>query len=169
VVEEINRIGLAQRPHGRATVGRLLVQPNSPNVVPGRVVLTVDMRHPDETVLKVMDAELRAGVGRIAADNHLDCDLQQTWYAGPVRFEPACIAAVRHCTEDLAYPHRDMVSGAGHDACYLSRVAPTGMIFIPCVGGLSHNETEHATPEWVEAGANVLLRVAVAKANEAGH
>ena len=165
VVQEVNRIGLSHAPLACATVGLVQVHPNSRNVIPGRVFFTVDFRHPDDAVLKAMNDELEAAVARIAAETGLESRFEQIWYYAPVKFDAACVAAVRGAVEELGYSHRDMVSGAGHDACYLARVAPTSMIFIPCVDGISHNEVEHAHPEWVEAGANVLLRAAVAKAN----
>ncbi|HYE48683.1 MAG TPA: Zn-dependent hydrolase [Azospirillaceae bacterium] len=165
VVQEVNRIGLSHAPLACATVGLVQVHPNSRNVIPGRVFFTVDFRHPDDAVLKAMNDELEAAVARIAAETGLESQFEQIWYYAPVKFDAACVAAVRGAVEELGYSHRDMVSGAGHDACYLARVAPTSMIFIPCVDGISHNEVEHAHPEWVEAGANVLLRAAVAKAN----
>jgi N-carbamoyl-L-amino-acid hydrolase len=165
VVAEVNRIGLKYQPFACATVGLMQIHPNSRNVIPGRVFFTVDFRHPDDAVLAAMDGELRDAAARIAAESGLDNDFRQIWYYAPVKFDPACVAAVRQGVEDLGYSHRDMVAGAGHDACYLSQVAPTSMVFIPCVDGISHNEIEMATPEWVEAGANVLLRAVVATAN----
>ncbi|MDR3435010.1 Zn-dependent hydrolase [Telmatospirillum sp.] len=165
VVAEVNRIGLKYQPYACATVGLMQIHPNSRNVIPGRVFFTVDFRHPDDAVLAAMDGELRESAARIAAEIGLENDFQQIWYYAPVKFDETCVAAVRQGVEALGYSHRDMVAGAGHDACYLAQVAPTSMVFIPCVDGISHNEIEMATPEWVEAGCNVLLQAVIAKAN----
>jgi N-carbamoyl-L-amino-acid hydrolase len=130
------------------------------------VFFTVDFRHPDDAVLAQMDAALRDGVARIAADIGLETALEQIFYYKPVAFDPACVQAVRDAAERFGYSHRDIVSGAGHDACYLAQVAPTSMVFVPCVDGISHNEVEDATPEWIEAGANVLLHAMLSRACE---
>ncbi|MDN0077666.1 Zn-dependent hydrolase [Crenobacter sp. SG2303] len=157
VVQLVNEIGLRFAPLACATVGMLNVYPNSRNVIPGQVFMTVDFRHPDDAVLAQMDAALREGVAMIAVDGKLEAELEQIFYYAPVAFDINCIAAVRGATEQLGYTHRDIIAGAGHDSCYLAQVAPTSMIFVPCIGGISHNEIEDALPEWIEAGANVLL------------
>lgn len=165
VVELVNRIGLAHAPLACATVGMLQVHPNSRNVIPGRVFFTIDLRHPDDAVLARMDAELREGVARIAADTRLDTTrFEQIFYYAPVEFDADCVASVRAAAKRLGYSHRDMVSGAGHDACYLAQVAPTSMVFVPCIDGISHNEVEDAKREWIEAGANVLLHAMLERA-----
>jgi beta-ureidopropionase / N-carbamoyl-L-amino-acid hydrolase len=166
VVDLVNRIGLDHAPFGCATVGMMQVHPNSRNVIPGRVFFTVDFRHPDDAVLAQMDAALRDGVVRIAAGIGLDTQLEQIFYYKPVAFDATCVQAVRAAAERFGYSYRDMVSGAGHDACYLAQVAPTSMVFVPCVDGISHNEIEDATPEWIEAGANVLLHAMLSRACE---
>ena len=164
VVELVNRIGLANPPNAVATVGMLNPYPNSRNVIPGQVWMTVDFRHPDDGVLAGMDKALREGVAEICAGIGLTQETQQIFYYPPVAFEESCVAAVREAATKLGYSHRNIVSGAGHDACYIARVAPTAMIFTPCVDGISHNETEDIKPEWATAGANVLLQAALAKA-----
>jgi N-carbamoyl-L-amino-acid hydrolase len=166
VVELVNRIGLDNAPLACATVGMMQVHPNSRNVIPGRVFFTVDFRHPDDAVLARMDAALREGVARIAAEIGLQTELEQIFYYEPVRFDAACVASVRAAAQRFGYSHRDMVSGAGHDACYLAQVAPTSMVFVPCVDGISHNEIEDASQEWIEAGANVLLHAMLERASE---
>lgn len=147
-------------PDARVTVGELRAYPGSRNTVPGRVRLTLDIRHPDETTLARMDQEMRRS---IASLDSLSCTvaITEVWLSKPVAFAPVCTAAVRSAAAKLGYSHRDIVSGAGHDSVNLSKVAPTGMIFIPCRGGVSHNELEEASPEQVEAGANVLLHAAL--------
>ena len=166
VVDLVNRIGLNHAPLACATVGMMQVHPNSRNVIPGRVFFTVDFRHPEDAVLAQMDAELREGVAKIAGAIGLETQLEQIFYYAPIAFDAACVKSVRNAAERFGYPHRDIVSGAGHDACYLSKVAPTSMVFVPCVDGISHNEIEDATLEWIEAGANVLLHAMLERARE---
>jgi N-carbamoyl-L-amino-acid hydrolase len=165
IVDTVNRIGMARQPLACATVGLMQVFPNSRNVIPGRVFFTVDFRHPDDEVLAAMDAELRDAAERIAAEAGLEMAFEQIWYSPPVAFDPACVKAVRDAAEEAGFSHRDIVSGAGHDACYISRVAPTAMIFVPCENGISHNEAESAEPEDLAAGCQVLLQAVVARAN----
>jgi len=167
VVDLVNRIGHAHAPFACATVGMMQVHPNSRNVIPGRVFFTIDIRHPDDDVLAQMDAELRAGIADIAAAGKLETTkLEQIFYYKPVTFDADCVASVRAATQRFGYSHRDMVSGAGHDACYLSQVAPTSMVFVPCVDGISHNEVEDAKSEWIEAGCNVLLHAMLGRAQD---
>ncbi|SOE65956.1 N-carbamoyl-L-amino-acid hydrolase [Caballeronia arationis] len=166
VVDLVNRIGLDHAPLACSTVGMMQVHPNSRNVIPGRVFFTVDFRHPEDAVLAQMGAELREGVARIADGIGLQTELEQIFYYAPVAFDAACVKSVRAAAERFGYSHRDMVSGAGHDACYLSQVAPTSMVFVPCVDGISHNEIEDASQEWIEAGANVLLHAMLGRASE---
>jgi N-carbamoyl-L-amino-acid hydrolase len=164
MVEAIHALAVRHEPDGRATVGFMQVSPNSRNVVPGRVKMTVDMRHPDDGQLARMDRELRDAAATIARDLGLECDLQQVDHVPASRFDLNCVDSVRAATRALGYPHREMVSGAGHDAIYIARVAPTSMIFVPCKDGISHNEIEDARPEHLEAGANVLLHSILTRA-----
>jgi beta-ureidopropionase / N-carbamoyl-L-amino-acid hydrolase len=168
MVDAVNRIGMANLPNACATVGMLEVRPNSRNTIPGEVFFTVDFRHPDDDTLTAMDAALREQAAAIAGEIGLALDLQEIWYFPPTPFDADCIAAVRAAAERADYAHRDIVSGAGHDACYVARVAPTAMVFVPCENGISHNEIENATPDDLAAGAQVLLQAAVARANEKG-
>jgi N-carbamoyl-L-amino-acid hydrolase len=164
MVEAIHALAMRHAPEGRATVGFMQVSPNSRNVVPGLVKMTVDMRHPGDEHLATMDRELRDAAAAIAGDLRLECDLQQVDHFPASRFDSSCVEAVRAATRALGLPHREMVSGAGHDAIYIARVAPTSMIFVPCKDGISHNEIEDARPEHLEAGANVLLHAILARA-----
>jgi len=165
VIDLVNQIGHAHAPFACATVGMLQVYPNSRNVIPGRVFFTVDLRHPEDEVLLKMDADLRTGITRIAQETKVEVSkLEQIFYYKPVTFDADCVASVRAGAELFGYSHRNIVSGAGHDACYLAQVAPTSMVFVPCVGGISHNEIEDATPEWIEAGGNVLLHAMLGRA-----
>ncbi len=164
VVELVNRVGLDNAPVACATVGMIESYPNSRNVIPGKVFMTIDIRHPDDDTLSGMDQALRGGVDKIMTDMGLECEMEQIFYYAPVPFEESCIEAVREAAKDCGYPSREIVAGAGHDACYMAEVAPTAMIFTPCVDGISHNEVEDAKPEWITAGGNVLLRAVLDKA-----
>ncbi len=166
VIQLVNEIGLAHAPVAVSTVGMINSYPNSRNVIPGKVFLTVDFRCPDNDELTKMDAELKTGVARIAAAGKLEFDLKQIFQYDCVHFDESCVQMVREGAQALGYTARNIVSGAGHDACYMSKVTPTAMIFVPCIGGISHNEIEDAKPEWIAAGGNVLLRAMLAKANE---
>ena len=166
VIQLVNEIGLAHAPLAVSTVGMINSYPNSRNVIPGKVFLTVDFRCPVDAELLKMEAELQAGVARIAAAGRLEHDLKQIFQYDCVHFDESCVAMVRNGAQALGYTTREIVSGAGHDACYMSKVTPTAMIFVPCVGGISHNEIEDAKPEWIAAGGNVLFCAMLAKANE---
>ncbi|UDL95330.1 MULTISPECIES: Zn-dependent hydrolase [Lichenihabitans] len=164
IVGLVNAIGLAHPPLAVSTVGMLTPYPGSRNVIPGSVFMTCEFRHPQDAELDLMDAALREGVARIVAESGLEADLKCVFSYAPVPFDETCIAAVRRGAEAYGYSHRDIVSGAGHDACYLARVAPTSMIFTPCVDGISHNEAENIKPEWASAGAQVLMHAVLEKA-----
>lgn len=164
IVELVNRIGLANAPLAVSTAGMINAYPNSRNVIPGEVFLTVDVRHPLDATLADMDEALKGGVEAICREIGLACDMKQIFHYAPVAFEQGCVEAVRNAAKHFGYSHRDIVSGAGHDACYIARVAPTAMIFTPCVDGVSHNESEDIKPEWAMAGANVLMRAVLEKA-----
>ena len=164
VVELVNKIGHDHDPAACATVGMVQVHPNSRNVIPGRVFVTVDFRHPDGAKLDSMDAALRKGLEEIATGAGLRYQVEMVANFPPQPFEASCIQAVRNAIARLGYTSRDITSGAGHDAVYLARVCPTSMIFTPCVDGISHNEAENMTPEWASAGADVLLHAVLEKA-----
>jgi beta-ureidopropionase / N-carbamoyl-L-amino-acid hydrolase len=166
VIQLVNEIGLKHAPRAVSTVGMINSYPNSRNVIPGKVFLTVDFRCPDNAELLKMEDELTDGVAKIAAAGRLEHDLKQIFQYDCVHFDESCVQMVRAGAEALGYSTRNIISGAGHDACYMSKVTPTAMIFVPCIGGISHNEIEDAKPEWIEAGGNVLFRAMLAKANE---
>ncbi len=161
IIELVNRIALAHAPLAVGAIGHLDVHPNSRNIIPGRVVFTIDFRHPDKAVIAAMVGELRAGAEAIAGRTGLGLEIEQVGAFDPVTFDEGCVLAVRRAAERLGYTHRDIVSGAGHDACWINRVAPSAMIMCPCVDGLSHNEAEEISKEWATAGANVLFHAAV--------
>lgn len=160
-VELVNKVAFDFAPNAVATVGYLNVSPNSRNIVPGTVTFCVDMRNPSLEDLKDMETAIVTGVEQIAEDANLDCVSQQVGAYDPVAFDADCVSSVRNAAQRLGYSHKDMVSGAGHDACHIAAIAPTAMIFCPCVGGISHNEAEEITPEWAAAGADVLLHAVV--------
>ena len=149
------------------TVGRLETTPASINSIPGKVFFTVDNRHPDEEVLANINLDLIKLVNSVCGEEGLENEFTNIWKAPTLNFHEECISKVRNAAESLGYSHRDIVSGAGHDACQVNRVAPTGMIFIPCENGLSHDEAENTTPEQVAAGADVLLNAILASAGGA--
>ncbi len=163
LIQEVNRLAKVTE-HARGTVGMLVNRPNSRNVVPGETVFSVDFRDTGVAGLDRMEQGLRAAAARIAAEQHLEIDLRQTVFFPPCHFDRDCVAAVRDAVQRLGYPHMDIVSGAGHDAVYIAGVAPTAMIFVPCEGGISHNEIENAKPEDLAAGCNVLLQAVLTKA-----
>ncbi|RWR09229.1 Zn-dependent hydrolase [Paenirhodobacter populi] len=144
---------IASRLGGYATVGELTIRDPSRNVVPGALSMTFDLRHGEDAGLEAMESDLKAQIAGL--EPGISADLRQIWSSPPVHFDPGCLASVREAAKSLG--HRDMVSGAGHDAAYVARRAPTAMIFVPCAGGLSHNPAESATPEDCAAGAQVLL------------
>jgi N-carbamoyl-L-amino-acid hydrolase len=164
MVRAVNRIGHDFQPNACATVGMMQVHPNSRNVIPGRVFLTVDFRHPDDARLAEMDATLRREAAAIAEAARLELDLKQILDFPATPFDGGCVEAVRAGADRFGYAHRDIVSGAGHDAVYIAGIAPAGMIFVPCEDGISHNEIENATKEDLAAGCQVLLHAVLEKA-----
>lgn len=169
MVGEVNRIAAAHQPDGRGTVGFMQVRPNSRNVVPGEVRFSVDLRHAEAAALDAMEADLRATCDRIGRDLGLGFAVEKVTDYPPLRFDPNCVGLVRDSARGLGLSSMDIVSGAGHDACYVARVAPVGMIFVPCEDGISHNEIENARPEHLAAGANVLLRAVLGLAIAGGN
>ena len=165
IVLDVNRIGLEHGPLACATVGLLQVSPNSRNTIPGKVFFTVDFRHPDEATLTRMDEQLRQCVQEMSRRLALEVQLEQIWHSPAVAFNSECVESVRRAAQRLGFSHCDIISGAGHDACYITRVAPTSMIFVPCENGISHNEAESATREDIAAGAQVLLTCMLDRAN----
>ncbi|HXE67937.1 MAG TPA: Zn-dependent hydrolase [Hyphomicrobiaceae bacterium] len=162
LISAVRDLALAYAPTAVGTVGQVEVAPNSPNVVPGQVRMTVDLRHHDDAILEAMETALKAAVDRAAAAEKVQITLRKLHDLAAITFHPTCIAAVRSAARALGYSERDIISGAGHDAVHLSRITPSAMIFVPCKDGLSHNEAESATREHCAAGAQVLLEAALA-------
>lgn len=157
LIDRIDAIAQKHSPDAVGTVGLIENKPNSRNVIPGEVFFTVDFRHPDEGILQKMEDEYRAAIPEILEPLKLTWDEKMIWNSPAVKFDPQLIDCVRKGVEKAGFANRDMVSGAGHDAAYIARVAPTTMIFVPCLGGISHNEAESTTLEECGAGAQVLL------------
>jgi N-carbamoyl-L-amino-acid hydrolase len=166
LIQEVVAIANRYPPYGRGTVGFVQVFPNSRNVIPGRVKFSVDMRNVTRELLDQMDVDLRAFIDKVQADTGLSISLEEVSHYPPVPFEDSCISAVRRAAETLGYSNMAAISGPGHDAIFMARVAPAGMIFIPCKDGISHNEIEDAKPEHLEAGCNVLLHAMLDRAKK---
>ncbi len=153
LIAEVDAIARRRAPAGRSTVGVIEVEPGSRNTIVGKVRMTVDLRHPDANILAEMDAEMM----RFVEGLHPQPEVEQIWYSAPITFDEEISSALRSAATDQGKAPVDITSGAGHDACYISHVAPTGMVFIPCADGLSHNEAEAITYEHAVAGAEVTL------------
>ena len=166
ITQLVDEIAWSHAPLAVGAVGHCDVYPNSRNIIPGKVVFTIDFRHPKQEVIDDMEARLRAGAAEICEEIGLEMEIEQAGKFDPVEFDDGCVAAIRRAAERLGYSHRDIVSGAGHDACWINRVAPTAMIMCPCVDGLSHNEDEDITKDWATAGADVLFHAVVETAGD---
>jgi len=153
----VDAIALDHGPHAVGAAGHIDVYPNSRNVIPGKVVFTVDFRSPNLSVIENMENRLKSEGQSVADSLGLEIEFDKVGGFDPVTFDDNCVGAVRSAAEKLGYSHMDIISGAGHDACWINRVAPTAMIMCPCVDGLSHNEAEEITKDWATAGADVLL------------
>ncbi|MEX5684872.1 Zn-dependent hydrolase [Pseudomonas silesiensis] len=168
VVSAVNRIAHAQQPHACGTVGCLSLHPGSRNVIPGQVQMTIDLRHLHADKLQAMVDEVRQVIEDTCQQHGLCFALTPTADFPPLDFDPACVAAVRQGAEQLGLSHMDIVSGAGHDAIFVAELGPAGMIFVPCEGGISHNEIENAAPQDLADGCAVLLRAMVNAAQGQG-
>lgn len=164
VVSAVNRIALQYQPHACGTVGCLNVHPGSRNVIPGEVRLTIDFRHLQADRLQAMVDELQQVIDSSCEKHGLSYELTPTADFPPLDFASTCVDAVRRGAAELGLSHMDIVSGAGHDAIFIAELGPAGMIFVPCEGGISHNEIENATPEDLAAGCAVLLRAMLSAA-----
>ncbi|MEL2243328.1 Zn-dependent hydrolase [Leclercia adecarboxylata] len=162
---KVEEIGYQHTPDGRATIGMANVTPNSRNVVPSRVVCSVEFRHPQSEALEAMEAALHQAAADLSARG-VSANVERIFDYAPIAFDEACLARTENAVAALGYSSKSMVSGAGHDTCYVSKIAPASMIFIPCVKGISHNEAEKILPEWSEKGANVLLHSVLSAAQE---
>ncbi|SOC00270.1 Zn-dependent hydrolase [Rhodobacter maris] len=157
IFEMVQEVTMAAQPDAVGGVGQVTFAPNSRNVLPGKVVFTVDIRTVDQQKLDGMRDTIEARAADICAELGVGCAVERVGHFAPVTFTPELVGRVRAAAEKLGYTHRNIVSGAGHDACWAAKVAPTTMIMCPCVDGLSHNEAEDISPEWAAAGTDVLL------------
>ncbi len=167
IIQGVLALADEQAPWGRATIGDVSASPGSRNTVPGRLTFTVDLRHPQSDVLETMVARFREYVAVHAAAAQIDAHVETVWRMPPTSFDADLVGHVDNAARALGYRARRMVSGAGHDSLHTAKFAPTAMIFVPCAGGLSHNEAEAATPSDLETGANVLLHAMLAVATRA--
>jgi N-carbamoyl-L-amino-acid hydrolase len=161
IFEMVQEVATSSQPDAVGGVGQVKLHPNSRNVLPGKVVFTVDIRSPDQGKLDRMRARIEREAAAICDALGVGCAVEPVGHFDPVTFAPELVARVRGAAERLGYSHRDIISGAGHDACWAAKLAPTTMVFCPCVDGLSHNEAEEITPDWAEKGANVLFHAVV--------
>ena len=161
ILELVDEIAWSHKPDAVGAAGHIEVFPNSRNVIPGKVVFTVDFRSPELAVIKDMENRLRNGGEEICQKMGLEIAFEKVGGFDPVKFDEDCVSAVRKAAERSGYSHRNIISGAGHDACWINRVAPTAMIMCPCVDGLSHNEAEEISVEWAARGTNVLFHAVV--------
>jgi N-carbamoyl-L-amino-acid hydrolase len=167
LMQEVVACAHRHPPHGRGTVGMVNVFPNSRNVIPGRVKFSIDLRNASDALCEAMDADIRAVAAKLSADSGLAIEITPVSGYTAQPFHADCVDAVARAADQLGYSSMPVVSGAGHDAVYMARLAPAGMIFIPCKDGISHNEIEDAKPEHIAAGCNVLLHAMLERAGVA--
>ncbi|MBI3367775.1 MAG: Zn-dependent hydrolase [Burkholderiales bacterium] len=164
LMQEVVACAHRHPPHGRGTVGMVQVHPNSRNVIPGRVKFSIDLRNASDALCDAMDADIRGVAAKLSAESGLPIEITPVSNYPAQPFHADCVEAVARSAEKLGYSNMRAVSGAGHDAVYMARLAPAGMIFIPCKDGISHNEIESAEPEHITAGCNVLLHAMLERA-----
>ena len=168
ITELVHEIAMKNQPNAVGAIGHVDVYPNSRNIIPGKVVFTIDFRTPNLEKLNAMVAEFEARAPGLCSEIEVSLDWEIVGQFDPPAFDEACVRAVRDAAERLGYSHMDIVSGAGHDACWVNDVAPTAMVMCPCVDGLSHNEAEEISKEWAAAGADVLMHAVVETAEIVG-
>ena len=168
IIEMVQTVAMDAQPGAVGGVGQVKFTPNSRNVLPGTVVFTVDIRSPDQAKLDGMRARIEKEAAEIAAALGVGFAVEAVGHFDPVTFDPTLVSRVRSAAERLGYSHMNIISGAGHDACWAAKVAPATMIMCPCVDGLSHNEAENISKEWAAAGCDVLLHAVLETAEIAG-
>ena len=168
ITELVHEIAMKHQPNAVGAIGHVDVYPNSRNIIPGKVVFTIDFRSHELETLKAMEAELQARAPGICEALGCSFETKVSGQFDPPAFNETLVSRVRDAARQLGYSHMDIISGAGHDACWINRVAPTAMIMCPCVDGLSHNEAEEITKDWAAAGTDVLLRAVVETAEIVG-
>ena len=168
ITELVHEIAMKNQPNAVGAIGHIDVYPNSRNIIPGKVVFTIDFRSHLLEVLEGMVAEFEARAPGLCDGIGVGLEWKIVGQFNPPAFDEGCVAAVRNAARKLGYSHMNIVSGAGHDACWINDVAPTAMIMCPCVDGLSHNEAEEISPEWAAAGTDVLLHAVLETAEVVG-
>ncbi len=168
ITELVHEIAMKNQPNAVGAIGHIDVYPNSRNIIPGKVVFTIDFRSHLLDVLEGMVAEFEARAPGLCDGIGVGLEWKIVGQFNPPAFDEGCVAAVRNAAQKLGYSHMNIVSGAGHDACWINDVAPTAMIMCPCVDGLSHNEAEEISPEWAAAGTDVLLHAVLETAEVVG-
>jgi len=166
IVQGTFALAKARAPWGRATFGDVKALPGARNTVPEKLILAVDIRHPDPDELKIMGQTVKQLIAESAAAHGIEARIEQVWQMPPTAFDPVLVKLIAKCAASLGLPAREIVSGAGHDSLHTAQFAPTAMIFVPCEGGVSHNELEAASSEDLTAGADVLLHAILAVAND---
>ena len=164
LMQKVVAIALHYPPHGRGTVGMVQVHPNSRNVIPGRVKFSIDLRNSSDALVEAMDGDIRRAAAALSDKSGLAIQIELVSHYPAAPFSATCTDAVARAATALGYSSMPVVSGAGHDAVYMARLAPAGMIFIPCKDGISHNEIEDAKPDHITAGCNVLLHAMLERA-----
>ncbi|MGR3812873.1 MAG: Zn-dependent hydrolase [Cognatishimia activa] len=157
ITELVHEIAMKNQPNAVGAIGHIDVYPNSRNIIPGKVVFTVDMRTHLLDKLNAMAEELMEKAPKLCEDIGVEFSCEIVGQFDPPAFDETLVGSIRDAAERLGYSHMDIVSGAGHDACWINDVAPTAMIMCPCVDGLSHNEAEEISKEWAAAGTDVLM------------
>ena len=165
IILAVNHIANKNQPNALGSVGHIEVSPNSRNVIAGNSLFTVDIRSPDINKLVKMENELKQMTTDICKKYKIEFEMDQIGGFDPVAFDKECLNNIRNSAKKFGYSYKDIVSGAGHDACWINTVAPSAMIMCPCVDGLSHNEAEEIKPEWAYSSTNVLLHSAIASAS----
>jgi N-carbamoyl-L-amino-acid hydrolase len=168
ILQLVDEIAWSHKPDAVGAAGHIDIYPNSRNVIPGKAVFTVDFRSPNLAVIQDMEARLHEGAQKICDDMGLEVEFEKVGGFDPVTFDEKLVTSIRDAAERLGYSHRNLISGAGHDACWINRVAPTAMVMCPCVDGLSHNEAEDISKEWATAGADVLMHAVLETAEIIG-
>lgn len=161
ILEMVQTVAMENQPGAVGGVGQVKFSPNSRNVLPGTVIFTVDIRSPSQAKLDGMRARIEKEAPKICEPLGVKCSVEAVGHFDPVTFDPTLVGRVRTAAEKLGYSHMNLISGAGHDACWAAKVAPATMVMCPCVGGLSHNEAEDISKEWAAAGADVLFHAVV--------
>ena len=164
IILAVNHIANKNQPNALGSVGHIEVSPNSRNVIAGNSLFTVDIRSPDINKLVKMENELKQMTTDICKKYKIEFEMDQIGGFDPVAFDKECLNNIRNSAKKFGYSYKNIVSGAGHDACWINTVAPSAMIMCPCVDGLSHNEAEEIKPEWASSSTNVMLHAAIASA-----